>query len=458
MPEPSRVRIRTGLSWLLTLAVIAYALSQELAAPPALPQDDASDADGENDKLRVTDLKPLELSPGAALIVSVDGLTASEPVSVEIAKAPAPILRRSASQLVVRVPRNTAYGAAKLRVLSGSKRSKPRWLTLRPLPRDEMLRNCLGGMAIFLLGLGLVGRALRQYAGRRVRARLSLLTRGRVRPAALGALLGLTMQSTTSVAALLGGLCGARMLKAGAALVLLIGAQLGSAAAAVLFPLIATREALWILCIGVVWWSLAESRVSRALGNAMIGTGLLFHGLGLLQAGFAPLVSDPMLTPYFATFHSHELAGLLACVGAGAALTGLLQGPAAVFAVVMSLAQATGVLSLHDGLAILAGVNLGAVMNTYAATWPFGGEARRMANTHTLLAVVMSAVTVLGVPLWTRAADAIVAGNPGLAAYGAEVLLPRMGLHLGLGFVMSQLAAVLTALVLLPWALRRIDR
>jgi Na+/phosphate symporter len=451
---------RTALLWILTLAVIGYALFEEYAERvPEGALDDADSDDVEVDKLHIASAKPLELAPGAAVVVEIAGTSSNGgALSVEVSKTPAEVLYRDGERLVVRVPPTLPYGQAKLRVLQGDRKSKPWVLTLRPLPRSEILRNVIGGLALFILGLRTVGRSLRAYAGRRIRGALSTLTQGFVRPAALGAVTGFLTQSTTSAAGLLAGLLAARMLQLRAAVIVLIGTQLGASAAAVLLPLVATREALWVVTIGVLWILLAESRVSSALGSVVVGAGLLFLGLGMLQGGFAPLVSDPQILPYLSNFRSGSLASLGACLGAGALLTALLQGPSPVFTLVISLAQISGVVGLREALATLAGVSLGALVSTATAAWPFGSEARRLVPAHAVLAFAMTLTALLGLPLWTRLAEVLVARNPAQAGFGPNVLVPGMSLYLGAGFLALEVAAAAVACLVLPFALRVAER
>jgi Na+/phosphate symporter len=445
---------------MLTVAVIGYALFEEYAEHiPESELDDADNDDVEPDKLRIESAKPLELSPGAAVVVNVAGTNGNDgALKVEVSKTTAEVLYRDGEQLVVRVPPALPYGQAKLRLLQGERKSKPWVLTLRPLPRSEILRNVIGGLALFILGLRTVGRSLRAYAGRRIRGALSTLTKGFVRPAALGAVTGFLTQSTTSAAGLLAGLLAARMLQLRAAVIVLVGTQLGASAAAVLLPLLATREALWVVTIGVLWVLLAESRVSSALGSVVVGAGLLFLGLGMLQGGFAPLVSDPQILPYLSHFQSGSFANIAACVGAGALLTALLQGPSPVFALVISLAQISGVVGLREALATLAGVSLGALVSTATAAWPFGREARRLVPAHAVLAFAMTFVALVGLPLWTRLSEVLVARNPAQAGFGPNVLVPGMSLYLGAGFLALEIVAATVAFLVLPLALRVAER
>jgi Na+/phosphate symporter len=449
MPDRLRFRYRTLLLWLVTLSVMAYALFEEYRPSERLgvAADGDAEPESETDKLRIVSVEPSELQPGAAMFVHIAGLDPQHTgsVSAEVAKQPAQILQRSQDQLIVRVPPGLGYGQAKLRVLQADRRSKGWSLRLRPLPRHDMLRDVVGGLALFLLGLRTVGRALRAYAGRRVRSGLSRLTRDRPRSLGLGALTGLLTQSTTSAAGLFAGLLGARMVQLPVSVVLMIGAQLGAAVAAVLLPRFATGEALWVLVIGALWVLLAESRLSRALGSIVVGTGLIFHGLGLLQAGCAPLISDPQVVPYLSYLQAGGIGGVLACAAAGAVLSALLQGPAPLYALALSLLQ-ENVLSLRDALAVLAGVSLGGLFNIFAAAWVFGADARRLVRSQLALSLAMTALAIAGLPAWLWVAErvAAVGGSAG----------PPGALALGAGFLSLQGSVTLLGFVLVPFGMR----
>jgi len=438
------LRPRTALLWVATLGVMAYALYDEFLGDPEVDAPLAAEADteGDADRLRIVAVHPNAPAPGSAVFVQLAGVDVARraELSAELAKQPVEVLRRSAEQLVLRVSPSQALGQVKLRVLQGDRRSKPWLLTIKPLPRHSMLRNVLGGLALFVLGLRTMGRALRAYAGRRVRGLVARVTREPVRAVSLGVLTGMATQATTAAAALFSGLLGARMLPPMAASLLLIGAQLGAAASAVLLPSFATRDALWVVVIGSLWVLLSEDRLDRALGSIVIGAGLIFHGLGLLQDGCAPLLSDPQVVPYLWYLQAGGLTGVLACVAAGAVASALLQGPSLVFALTVSLLQ-QDVLGMREALAILSGVSLGAFVNTWSATWAFGSEARRMLRVELAIAPAMTGVAVVGLWLWERSSAWFAARWACFNSASAE---------LGLGFLAMSLCSSAVACALLP--------
>lgn len=453
-----RARLRTLVPLLLTLAVAGYLAFGEQNGGPS---HDASEADGDEpgaDKLKVVWLDPVELAPGGALIAHVEGLKGG-PLEAEVStlsgKQRAEILHREGDRVVVQLPADAEPGAAKLRLQQGQQRSKARLFQIRPVPRRDILRDVLGGLALLLLGLRTIGQAFRTYASQRLRTLLARLTERAYGSLGLGAMVGGLTQSTTSGAAILAGLLDARMVSMNGALLMMLGVQLGAAAAGALLPLIATREALWVIAVGMLWSVAAGDRPARAFANLILGCGLLFLGLRLMYAGFQPLVDNPGLLPYLHELGADSVGGTLLCALFGGLLCALLQGPGPVFALVLSLAESSGILGLRAGLAVLAGTALGAVLTTAAVAWPFGPRGRRFTGGHLWLGLVVSAVGLLGLPLWTALADQLVAGDPHTVRYGGRVLMPNVGLHLGVGFGLAQLAGVLLAAPLSAVYVRR---
>jgi hypothetical protein len=439
MPDRPAFRLRTVLLGIASVCVLAYALYDEFAItePTEQPEAEVDEVDAELGKLRIVSVQPAAAPPGAAVYVRIDGADPEllDQVAVFSGKEPLQVLKKRDDQLVVRIPPRLPYGQFKLRVAQGERRTKPWVMTLTPLPRHRMLRDVFGGLALFALGLRTVGRSLRAYAGQRVRSLLGRITRAPLVAALWGVLGGVLAQGTTACAALFAGILDARMVELRRASFLLIGSQLGAAFAAVLLPLFAPREALWIIAIGVLGLFVAQSRLSRALASTVIGAGLIFHGLALLQSGCAPLISDPLIMPYLWDLQADRFGGAFLCCLAGAAMTALLQSPAPLFALLVSLMQ-QDVLSLREALAMLCGVSLGAVANTAAATWAFGHEARRLLRVELIVAPIATLVGLLGLSAWEHLPE---------LAPAAFSFLGRIPRQLGTGFIALAFAGQLTA-------------
>lgn len=443
---------RSGLRVGVPLLIVA-GLFLWLTGNPGGPANDVPEPDEDDtpDKLSVRWLDPIEVPPGGAVVAHVDGLT-DEPVSARLSlddgKQEVPVLRRDGDRLSIRIPRDTPRGATKLRVYQGERKSKPRLMQVRPIPVRDLARDAAGGLAVLLVGLALVGRAFRSYAGQRLRSQLARMTQSAGRGLTLGALVGGLSQSTTSSAGILLGMLRARLLPQRAAVSLMIGVQAGAATAGAVLPMFASREALWVVALGGLWTAMAGDRLGRAFGHMVLGAGLLFLGLSLMQAGVRPLLSEPAILPYLHQLTAEDGIARVSAMGLGALIAALLQGPGPAFMVVLSLTQSTGLLSLSDGLYILAGTPLGATLGTVALGLRAGEGGRRLAFVHVLVGLVMSVITFALVPAWAGLAVALVDGDPNTLRYGARVLRPDMAGHLAVGFVAAQTAAALACLPL----------
>jgi Na+/phosphate symporter len=447
-------RWRIAALWGVTALIAGFTLfgvddDDEAAVSPA-PAATGVTASDDAAKIRIDDLSSVEVAPGDAVVARVEGLDPSQPVTVTVSKDVATLLSRSGDRLVIQLPSSVEPGKASLHVAQGDRKSKGYDLKVKPLKRRRQIRELIGGLAFLLFGLRLLSRGFRSWAGARVRAALQTATRGTARAVGLGIGLGALTQLTTSAAGLVVGLLDARLLGFVAAAALLLGAQLGASLVGSLLPLAFTRESLPVIAVGVAWISLAADRRGEALGNAILGGGLLLYGLHLLHLGFQPLVADPQLLPLLTWLRGDAPANLLGCAATGAVLSALLQGPGAAFGLVLGLAQSSGALDLDSAIALLAGSAIGAALDTAVVAWPFGREARRMAVTGLALSGIVAAVALAGLPLWMWLARLVAAGDPGDVDFGKKILLPAFGPHLTIAFLLSQVAGVAAAAALLP--------
>jgi len=90
----------------------------------------------------------------------------------------------------------------------------------------------------------------------------------------------------------------------------------------------------------------------------------------------------------------------------------------------------------------LSGSSLGAAVGALLTT-PRGRNGRELASLNLLLGLLSSLLAALTVPIWTQVADWLVPGVPHEISWGKRVLLPNLGLHLGVAFALSQLACAL---------------
>lgn len=428
---------------------------------PAPQSEPLADDDEVLDRLTIRWLEPVNVHPGGAVLAELSGLEPQGELTARYsagqAKRPVEVLRVDGPRATLLIPNDADPGPVKLRVYQNGKKSKPRFLQVQPLAVADTARDVLGGLALLVVGLGLLSRAFRQYAGQRLRLQLTRLTANQGRSVGLGMVLGALTQATTSAAGILTGLLQARLLRERSVLGVVLGVQLGASTAGALLPLFASRHALWIIVLGLVWVVAAADRKARARANQLLGCGLILLGLAFMQQGFRPLLSEPALLPYLAHLSADGPLATLGVFGIGALLAALLQGPGPAFAIVASLGESTLALSLPHGLTLLAGAALGCVSGAAVVGCAAGPHGRRLVMAQLWVGICLSVVALIGLPLWAAVAQWVTPTGIALAD-GSRALRPYIAGQLSAGFLVSQLCGGLLVFSLLPLLQGWLDR
>jgi Na+/Pi-cotransporter len=451
---PSRARIARPrrlsllLAWLCTLLIVGVYFSlpdgeDTLSVPASGLAADAAPPS----RIEVVAVAPADATPGSAVTVVFAGAKHPHQVLAYVGKSELSVLSRFEDSVVVRLPSDVAPGHVKLRVSDGEDRSKPYYLRVKLENWRKPFRSILGGFALLLFGIGVLGRGAREAVGLRS---THVLARWAQRgPAALGMGIGLgaLAQSTTAAASVLAGLVSSSLLALGPAAAAFLGAQLGTATAPLVSGLFDPREGLLVVALGVMWLGFARNRRTTALGRLVLGVGLIALGLQTLRPGFEPFVQDPTLLDLVGKLRATGPLGIATCALLGAALVAIFQGPAPVCVLVLVLAQTTAQWDLRTALAVLSGSGLGAAVGAAMVTSAVGKSPRKLALLHLMLGLCSTVLAASSVDLFAHVADWVVPGVPHEIRWGKRVLLPNLGLHLGVAFAMSQLAA---AILLLP--------
>jgi hypothetical protein len=445
---PSRARrLRLLFAWLCTALIIGIYVS--------LPDgDDAFSPDASHaaldqsipTRIEVMGVTPSDPTPGSAVTVQFAGAENPQQVEAYIGKSALPVLSRLDDALVVRLPSALPPGHVKLRVADGEERSKPYDLRIKLENWRKPFRSVLGGFALLIFGIGVLGRGAREAVGLRS---THVLARWAQRgPAALGMGIGLGVlaQSTTAAASVLAGLVSSSMLALGPAAAAFLGAELGAATAPLISGLLDPREGLLVVALGVMWLGFATNRRTTALARLTLGIGLISFGLQTLRPGFEPFVQDPTLLSLVVKLRASGVLGVATCALLGALLVAIFQGPAPVCVLVLVLAQTTAQWDLRTALAVLSGSGLGAAIGAML-TSAAGRSSRKLALLNLMLGLGSTVLAACAVDLFALLADLVVPGIPHEIRWGKRVLMPNLGLHLGVAFAMSQLAS---AVLLLP--------
>jgi len=197
----------------------------------------------------------------------------------------------------------------------------------------------------------------------------------RNRATAFAAGLGVTavLQSSTATALMTASFAERGLLATGAALAVMLGADVGTALVAQALSLRVDWISPVLIFIGVIAFLAGTTTRQRDLGRTAVGLGLMLLALRLIVEASTPLRTSPTVDMVLAGLGSERIIAVLVA----AALTWLAHSSLAVVLLVMSLAS-IGMLAPPLALALVVGANLGGAFPALAATWSGDAAARRV--------------------------------------------------------------------------------
>jgi phosphate:Na+ symporter len=241
----------------------------------------------------------------------------------------------------------------------------------------------LGALGVFVFGMKLMSEALQKLAGARLKA---LLAHGGASNRTGGLLTGIittsVVQSSSATTVMVVGFVTAGLLTLSQAVGVILGANVGTTLTGWLVAVLGfefqVAFALPAAGLGFVLTFMRGARV-RQWGEALLGFGLLFIGLGFLISSVPP--PGPEGLEWVAHVETTGFVGTLAFLLIGAVLTVVLQSSSATLTLTMALAAA-GWVSWPLAAAMVLGENIGTTATANLAAIGTPLDARRAARAH----------------------------------------------------------------------------
>ena len=261
----------------------------------------------------------------------------------------------------------------------------------------------LGGLAMFLYGIEVMGDGLKNSSGAALKRVLEKLTGNVVTGVLTGTLVTAVIQSSTATIVLAVALIGAGVLTLKQAVSIVLGANIGTTVTAWITTLAFIESGdnwlLWLfdtdtlapiaLAIGIVLIMFIKSKKAKTVGDICIGFGILFVGLMNMTGSVKGFASSPAFMEILAKFSDSPILGIIS----GLVLTVIVQSSSATVAMLQSL-SATGALDFSAVYPIIMGINIGTCIVT--AFYCFVGHSSRDSKRTGVVHVVFNTIgTVL---------------------------------------------------------------
>lgn len=317
------------------------------------------------------------------------------------------------------------------------------------------ITQALGGLALFILGMRTMSEGLRKVTGERLRRLLERGAANRLTAPLIGSCLASLLQSGSIASVLVVGFVNAGLLSLYQALGVLLGTGIGTTLAIQFIAFRVSALALPAIALGVALSFFSRSRRLSNLGELLLGVGLVFFGLSILESACLPLSQSAT----FAGLYQKLLSVRLMAVLLGALLTFLVQSGSAAIGIVIALASA-GVLSYDSSILMVLGEVAGAALIPLIASVGGSQSAKRAVIIYLAINGVAIALALAFFPLFLRAVSLFSPGDSSALHQGgalqvvAQEARPYIARHLANAHTIFTVASALIFLPLIGFLAR----
>ena len=308
----------------------------------------------------------------------------------------------------------------------------------------------LGGLAMFLYGMEVMGDGLKQGSGAALKNFLGKLTHNAFLGLLTGTLVTAIIQSSTATIVLTVGLIGAGILNLRQAVSIVLGANIGTTVTAQIIRLMDIETsggsilvffkpdtlAPIALIAGIILFMFLKKGASKNVGMICLGFGILFTGLMSMTDAVEPLAESQAFVDALGFFSDIPVLGIFT----GLVLTVIIQSSSAMVGILQALSS-TGVITFELVYPIVMGINLGTCVTT-ALVCSIGSskDAKRTGVVHIVFNTIGTILFMIGMTilrsagfmegLWESVVDSGVIANfqTLFNLLTAIVLLPFTGL------------------------------
>ncbi|WP_460594237.1 Na/Pi cotransporter family protein [Geomonas sp. Red276] len=312
----------------------------------------------------------------------------------------------------------------------------------------NLLFTALGGLALFVYGMRTMSEGLQKATGERLRRLLERGAGNRLTAPLIGSCLSSLLQSGSAASVLVVGLVNAGLLSLYQALGVLLGTGIGTTLAIQFIAFRVAELALPAICLGVLLSFFSRRRRVANFGILLLGIGLVFFGLSMMEEACLPLRNSALL----AGLQQNLLSLRLMAVLLGALITFLVQSGSATLGLVIALSSA-GVIPYDGAIAMVVGEVLGASLIPLIASIGGSQTAKRAVVIYLAINGAAISLALIFFPFFLRAVDFVSPGN--LAEWHHAATSQRFGasVHPGMARHLANahtLFTVSSAVIFLP--------
>ena len=226
---------------------------------------------------------------------------------------------------------------------------------------DEMdifgILAMVGGLALFLYGMQVLGDGLKRTSGGRLEEILESLTSNKWKGALLGCIVTAVIQSSSATTVMVVGLVNSGIMKLAQAAGVILGANVGTTVTSWMLSLTGIESSNVFVqllkpanfspivgIIGVIMLMTAKNDKKKDIGTILIGFAVLMFGMETMSSAVEPLAGNEKFTGILTMF-SNPILGMLA----GLVLTAVIQSSSASIGILQALSM-SGTLTIGSAI------------------------------------------------------------------------------------------------------------
>ena len=255
--------------------------------------------------------------------------------------------------------------------------------------------SLLGGLALFLFGMDVMGKSLERLAGGKLQTILAKMSSTVFRGLLLGMAVTAVIQSSSATTVMVVGFVNSGIMTLKQAIGVIMGSNIGTTITSWILSLSALEGDSFLVqvfkpstlapllgAVGIGLFMFTKSEKKQGVGTILLGFMALMTGMELMSESREFLKDEVWFANLMVSF-SNPLLGILA----GAVLTGVIQSSSASVGILQGLC-ATGTVTMGTALPIILGQNIGTCVTAMISTVGANRNARRTALVHLYFNIV----------------------------------------------------------------------
>ena len=258
--------------------------------------------------------------------------------------------------------------------------------------------SLLGGLALFLFGMTLMGDGLKKVAGNKLEIILYKLTSTPLKGVLLGTGVTAVIQSSSATSVMVVGFVNSGMMQVRQAIGIVLGSILGTSITGWILCLSDISGSGWVsllstatltgvvAVVGIVLRMFCKDLAKHHIGDILLGFAVLMYGMSSMSGAVAPLKDSAAFIELLTRF-SNPLLGVLV----GTVFTCILQSASAAVGILQALAI-TGTITFSVAFPITLGIAIGAAVPVLLSSLGASVKGKRTAYVYLLIDVIGAVV------------------------------------------------------------------